>query len=108
MRNAREEIPVTFDPPALLLHLRDRWRAIALACAVAGIAALGVSLLLPREYTAVCRILMDPPAGTDPRTSTAVSPIYLESLRTYELFASSDELFLQAAQKFGLRDNVST
>jgi uncharacterized protein involved in exopolysaccharide biosynthesis len=33
----------------------------------------------------------------------AVSPIYLESLRSYELYASSDDLFLKAAEKFGLR-----
>ena len=61
-------------------------------------------MVLPRRYTAVSRIVIDPPAGTDPRVSTAVSPIYLESLRTYELFAASDDLFFRAAQKFGLRD----
>jgi uncharacterized protein involved in exopolysaccharide biosynthesis len=47
--------------------------------------------------------VIDPPAGSDPRASTAVSPIYLESLRSYEAFASSDNLFLQAVQRFGLR-----
>ena len=81
----------------------ERRRFIALVCAVAvGIAGLA-AVVLPRRYTAISRIVIDPPAGTDPRASTAVSPIYLESLRTYELFASSDDLFFRAARKFGLR-----
>src|SRR5438105_4734212 len=84
-------------------RLRTRWRLIAVACAVAVSLALCGSLILPKEYTAVSRIVIDPPAGSDPRVSTAVSPIYLESLRSYELFASSDDLFLKAVQRFGLR-----
>src|SRR5438552_4485939 len=86
-------------------RLRTRWRLIAVACAVAVSLALGGSLILAKEYTAVSRIVIEPPAGSDPRASTAVSPIYLESLRSYELFASSDDLFLKAAQRFGLRQN---
>jgi capsular polysaccharide biosynthesis protein len=39
----------------------------------------------------------------DPRAAIGVSPIYLESLRTYEHFASSDSLFDRALQKFDLR-----
>src|SRR5258708_8082790 len=84
-------------------RLRARWRVIAVTCGVSVGLALGVSLILPKEYTAVSRIVIDPPAGSDPRVSTAVSPIYLESLRSYELFASSDDLFLKAVQRFGLR-----
>src|SRR5256712_414372 len=87
----------------VLDRLRVRWRLIAVACGVAVTMALAVSLILTREYTAVSRILIEPPAGSDPRVSTAVSPIYLESLHTYELFASSDDLFLKAVQRFGLR-----
>jgi capsule polysaccharide export protein KpsE/RkpR len=36
------------------------------------------------------------------RASVALSPIYLESLRTYEQFASGDSLFQRATAKFGL------
>lgn len=86
-------------------QLRTRWRLIVGACSISVALALGVSLLLTKKYTAVSRIVIDPPAGSDPRSSMAVSPIYLESLRSYELFASSDDLFLQAVQRFGLRDN---
>src|SRR5438445_6960004 len=84
-------------------RLRARWRVVAVTCGVSVGLALGASLILPKEYTAVSRIVIDPPAGSDPRVSTAVSPIYLESLRSYELFASSDDLFLKAVQRFGLR-----
>jgi uncharacterized protein involved in exopolysaccharide biosynthesis len=59
--------------------------------------------VLPKEYTAQALLIIEPPAGTDPRASTAVSPIYLESLKTYERFASSDQLFAQAADRFELR-----
>ena len=84
-------------------RVTSRWRFVCLACGAAGVLALAVSLLLPKRYTSECRILIDPPAGSDFRVTTAVTPVYLESLSTYELFASSDELFLRAANRFGLR-----
>jgi capsule polysaccharide export protein KpsE/RkpR len=84
-------------------RLRARSTMIAVACAVAVTVTFIVSLLLTRQYTAISRIVIEPPAGSDPRASTAVSPIYLESLHSYELFASSDNLFLQAVEHFGLR-----
>jgi uncharacterized protein involved in exopolysaccharide biosynthesis len=87
----------------LLEAVRTRWRIVALACAVSVALTLAVSLLLPKKYTAVTRIVIEPPAGSDPRATTAVSPIYLESLRSYEAFASSDDLFLRAVERFGLR-----
>lgn len=86
-------------------RLRTRWRIVALACAVSVTLTLVVSLLLTRQYTAISRIVIEPPAGSDPRVSTAVSPIYLESLHSYELFASSDDLFLKAVERFGLRED---
>jgi len=86
-------------------RLRTRWRPIAVACAVAVALVLGASLIMTKEYTAVSRLIIDPPAGSDPRASMAVSPIYLESLRSYELFAASDDLFLKAVQRFGLRSD---
>jgi capsular polysaccharide biosynthesis protein len=103
MENVRHESPVSFDPLAFYGQLRSRWRIVAISCAVAAGASLAASMLMESRYTATCRVLVEPPAGSDPRVSTAVSPIYLESLRTYEMFASSDDLFLQASKKFGLR-----
>jgi capsule polysaccharide export protein KpsE/RkpR len=64
---------------------------------------LGVTLLLPKLYTATCRILIEPPTGTDIRSALGVSPIYLESLKTYEHFAASDSLFVRALDRFQLR-----
>jgi uncharacterized protein involved in exopolysaccharide biosynthesis len=46
--------------------------------------------------------MIEPPAGSDPRVTMAVSPIYLESLKSYELLASGDRLFLDALEHFKL------
>lgn len=91
------------DPYQFLSYLRDRWRVTAATCAIAAGLTLLVSLLWPKQYTATARILIEPPAGSDVRASVAVSPIYLESLKTYEHFAASDRLFQQAIERFGLR-----
>jgi capsule polysaccharide export protein KpsE/RkpR len=103
MRSIHHEIPGPSHTTDILSQLLLRWRIVAVACTAAVLIATVVSMLLPARYTATCRVLVDPPAGSDPRVSTAVTPIYLESLRTYEAFASSDDLFLQASRKFGLR-----
>jgi uncharacterized protein involved in exopolysaccharide biosynthesis len=65
--------------------------------------AFAGTLLMPRQYTATARIVIEPPAGTDLRAAMAVSPIYLESLKTYEKFATAGSLFQKAAERFGLR-----
>jgi uncharacterized protein involved in exopolysaccharide biosynthesis len=92
----------TFDAFEYVDYLRRRWRVIAAACGVALVLSLAVSLLLPKRYTATASIVIEPPGGNDMRLSTAVSPVYLESLRTYERFASSDTLFARAADRFHL------
>ena len=92
----------TFDAFEYVDYLRRRWRVIAAACGVALLLSLGVSLLLPKHYTATASIVIEPPGGNDVRLSTAVSPVYLESLKTYERFASSDTLFARAAERFHL------
>ncbi|HLI82384.1 MAG TPA: Wzz/FepE/Etk N-terminal domain-containing protein [Bryobacteraceae bacterium] len=84
-------------------YLRSRWRFIVLSCAVALAVAGAVSLAERREYTATARVLIEPPAGADPRAAMAVSPVYLESLKTYEQFAASDSLFQKAAARFQLQ-----
>jgi uncharacterized protein involved in exopolysaccharide biosynthesis len=84
-------------------YLRLRWRFVAASCLTAVVLATAVSLLLPRQYTATARILIESPAGADPRSAVAVSPIYLESLKTYEHFAGSDSLFQKAASRLQLR-----
>lgn len=101
-------MPDSFNGYDYLAHLRARWRLPALVVGVALVASLSICLLLPKKYTATVSLVIEPPAGSDPRVSTAVSPTYLESLRTYEHFASSDHLFAEAARRFGLRAGSST
>ena len=87
-------------------HLRRRGRWIGLTCAIAAMLALIVSLLLPKYYTATARIMIDSPAGNDVRSAMAITPIYFESLKSYEAFASSEKLFLEAVDRFHLRDTA--
>ena len=87
-------------------YLRERWKFVAIAIAVAGVLSVGISLLLPKRYTATAVVVIDAPAGSDPRSATVVSPIYLESLKTYEQFAASDTLFARAAAQFHLGEGV--
>jgi uncharacterized protein involved in exopolysaccharide biosynthesis len=89
-----------------LSYLRSRWRLIAASCSIAATLAVAVTLIQPREYTATARIVIEPPAGMDPRSAMAVSPIYLESLKTYEHFATSDSIFSNAMGRFDLRSLV--
>ncbi len=96
-------MPDPFDAYQFLTHLRARWRLPVIVVIAAVVTSLAISLVLPKEYTAQTLLVIEPPAGTDPRASTAVSPIYLESLKTYERFASSDQLFAQAVERFELR-----
>ncbi len=87
-------------------YVRLRWRFVVASCIAAAALAMAISLALPREYTAAARIVIEPPAGADPRAAMAVSPIYLESLKTYEQFAASDSLFQKAVERFHLRQVV--
>lgn len=92
-----------FDGRLYLEHLRTRWRLPLVVLATALAIAFGINHLLPAKYTATVKLVIEPPAGGDPRAATVLSPIYLESLRSYEYFASSDELFARAAARFKLR-----
>jgi uncharacterized protein involved in exopolysaccharide biosynthesis len=88
-------------------YLGVRWRVFALALGIAVPVVWIGSLLMSKKYSATASILIEPPAGNDPRGSTAVSPVYLESLKTYEHFASSDSLFAKAVEQLHLRNDYS-
>ena len=96
--------------PDYFEFLQRRYRFVIIAVAAALATAAIVSLLLPKRYTATATLLIDPPSTGDPRISTAISPAYLESLKSFEQLASSDSLFLQACRRFNLlsRENVSS
>ena len=101
----RERVQEDFTGVEFLRYAWRRRHIPAIACAVAVALAAGVSLLLPERYTATATILIEPPAGNDPRAATAVSTVYLESLRTYEHFVASDTVFARALDKLELRQH---
>jgi uncharacterized protein involved in exopolysaccharide biosynthesis len=96
----------SFDPIEYLNYFRKHWMFIVAAVVLAGAAAVACCFLMPKQYTAVATLVIEPPGG-DPRSATAVSSIYLESLKSYESFASSDSLFAKACGKFHLLDGPS-
>ena len=93
-----------FDPIEYLAFLRRNWKFAAIAIGTAVGLTAAASFLLPNQYTATATLVIEPPSGMDPRGATAVSAIYLESLKAYEQFAASDSLFERARQKFHLEE----
>src|SRR6478752_9776150 len=86
-------------------YLRKRWLVVVISTLTASILTLAGSLAQAKRYTATASILIEAPAGNDPRGATAVSAIYLESLKTYEHFAESNTLFAQALDHLNLRED---
>jgi len=98
----------SFDAFEYAAYLRQRWVFLCTACGVAVVLAFTVSMLLPKQYTATASIVIDAPGGNDVRTATAVSPVYLESLKSYEYLASSDTLFQKALDHLHIRESGET
>jgi uncharacterized protein involved in exopolysaccharide biosynthesis len=96
------------DASVYIRYMVTRWRLVAFTCLVALAIAAIVSVAARREYTATARLFIETPAGADARAAMAVSPIYLESLKTYEQFAASDSLFQNAAGRFQLQKLTGT
>jgi uncharacterized protein involved in exopolysaccharide biosynthesis len=88
-------------------YVAARWRVLLIAALCAAALAGIAGFVLPRRYTATASLMIDPPAGMDPRSATNLSPVYLESLKTYEHLASSDSLFLEALNCLGIRGKTS-
>ena len=93
-----------FDPMDYLAYLRRNARFAVLAIAAAVGLTAAASFVLPKQYTAVATLVIEPPSAMDPRASTTVSAVYLESLKAYEQYAASDSLFEKARQKFHIED----
>ena len=102
-RVVQTSVEEEFDGVQFAHYVRRRWAVIAISCGVAIALSTGVSLLLPKRYTATASILIEPPGGNDPRGATAVSSVYLESLKTYERFVSSDTAIATALRESGLQ-----
>jgi capsular polysaccharide biosynthesis protein len=95
----------SFDLPELAGYFRSRWKLPVAAIVVAAAVAAILCLVLPKQYTATATLVVEPP-GSDARTAISVSPIYLESLKSYENYAESDSLFAKACEKFHLLDGT--
>ena len=93
----------SFDLTEYFNYFRQRWKMPVAAIAIAAAVAFIACLILPKQYTATATLVIEPPGG-DARTAISVSPIYLESLKSYETFAASDSLFAKACDKFHLLD----
>ncbi|PYT22671.1 MAG: hypothetical protein DMG58_29620, partial [Acidobacteria bacterium] len=100
-------MPESFEMFRYLDYLRRRWMVIAGAVGVAVALALVAGLLTPAQYTATARILIESPAAGDLRASMAVSPVYLESLKSYAILASGNRLFADAVEHFHIRRSRS-
>jgi uncharacterized protein involved in exopolysaccharide biosynthesis len=94
-----------FDPLEFLTFLQKHARFAASAVITAVVLTLAACWLLPPRYTATATLVIEPPVANDPRAATAVTPVYLESLKTYEQFAASDSLFQKACLQFHLSEN---
>ena len=94
----------SFDPADFLAYLRRHARFVAAAIASAAAVTSVACLIVPARYSATATLVIEPPVAQDPRAATAVTPVYLESLRTYEQFAGSDSLFAKACAEFHLSD----
>jgi capsular polysaccharide biosynthesis protein len=97
-------MPESFEMFRYLDHLRRRWPVMAVACGAAMALAFAAALAIPPRYQATARILIQQPPAADMRYSMALSPVYLDSLRSYELVASGDKLFSDAAAHFNLSE----
>jgi uncharacterized protein involved in exopolysaccharide biosynthesis len=96
-------MPESFEMLRYVEYLRRRWHVMAVACGVAVLLALAVAWLTPSRYTATARIMIEPPLGSDSGIAINVSPMYMESLKSYELVASGDRLFRDAVEHFRLQ-----
>jgi uncharacterized protein involved in exopolysaccharide biosynthesis len=97
------EVRLEWSVLDLLRYLRSRRRFLAIACGSALLISGLVSLILPKRFTATASLVIEPPAGMDPRSATALSPVYLDSLKTYESVISSNSLFLRGIDHLGIR-----
>ena len=107
MRQSETNSDLQFDALSFARYVRRQWLVFAISCVAAVVLATLITLALPKRYTATASILIEPPAGNDPRAATAVSPVYLESLKTYERIASSNTMFQEALKRLALPEASS-
>jgi uncharacterized protein involved in exopolysaccharide biosynthesis len=94
-------MPESLDLQKCAAHMARRWRVIAASCIVAIVTTTVFTLLQTKQFTSRARVLIIPPTS-ESFPPTALSPTYMESLRTYEYLAMSDSLFKKAEEDLGI------
>ena len=94
-------MPESLDLLKCVAHVARRWPVIAASCLVAMLAAAAFTLLQAKQFTSRARVLIIPPAS-ESFPATALSPTYMESLRTYEYLAMSDSLRRRALEDLAI------
>lgn len=96
-------LPAEFESAGFGRYALSMWKPVTASVMASVLMAAGAGIVLPKRYTATASLMIELPAGSDPRAVAALSPVYLESLKTYERFASSDTIFLEAINRLGIR-----
>ena len=90
----------------ILLALRLRWWVVVLVFFLALGAAVGISLYMPKQYTAETSILLD--ARTDPLVATMMPSLAGASFITTQVeIISSDRVAGRVVKMLGLADNAA-
>ncbi len=84
-------MPVPFDLQEYQAAMAARWKSILAVGTGAAVVALVASLLLPAKYEATVLMAIQP-GSVGQSNPTAMSPAYLESLRSYEQWVQSEGL----------------
>jgi uncharacterized protein involved in exopolysaccharide biosynthesis len=92
--------PLSLDD--LVRWLARQWRWVGAACLTAAVIAGGVSASVPKQYTAVSRLIMETGPRSPLRNATAETPQLLARLAGYEQLVRSDSLFADVARRTGL------
>ncbi|HEX4273939.1 MAG TPA: hypothetical protein VHZ74_01225 [Bryobacteraceae bacterium] len=96
--------PHDFELVEFAEYLYDKRIVFLVSCGVAIGLTLAAGAFLPKQYTAKSSIMIGTP-GNGPHATAALSPAYLESLKSWESLASSDSLYVRTAGR--LRVNSS-
>ena len=92
--------PLSLDD--LVRWLARQWRWVGAACLTATVIAGGVSASLPKQYTAVSRLIMEAGPRSPLRNATGETPQLLARLAGYEQLVRSDKLFADVMHQAGL------
>jgi uncharacterized protein involved in exopolysaccharide biosynthesis len=89
----------------LFRYAMAKRRAVGIACVAAAAIAAAISLGMPKEYTAVTRVVVEPGPANPVRNATAENPQLLGVLGGYDQLIRSDRLFADLVQQTGIAND---